>query len=65
MIKMSKHKLRLVISYESSGGMGEHDAIEEGLINYIERSQEIMVERYGGEEEDYRKFTVESVYVYP
>jgi hypothetical protein len=37
--KTLKHKLRLIVSYESAGGMGEHDAIEEGLRNLIETKE--------------------------
>jgi hypothetical protein len=30
------HYIKLVVSYKSAGGMGEHDAIEEGLRGIIE-----------------------------
>jgi hypothetical protein len=36
---MQKKYIHLVVSYESAGGMGEHDAIEEGLRTRIESSR--------------------------
>jgi hypothetical protein len=36
---MTKHYLKILVSYESAGGMGEHDAIEEALRNTIERKE--------------------------
>jgi len=33
---MRKARIKLVVSYESAGGMGERDAIEEGLRAIIE-----------------------------
>ena len=36
MVALDKHLILLVVEYETAGGHGEHDAIEEGLQGMLE-----------------------------
>ncbi len=58
---MKKHYISLIVSYESAGGMGEHDAIEEGLRTRIEssRATKFTVESLGGISEEEAKKIIE------
>lgn len=38
---MKKDYVQVIVSYETAGGMGEHDAIEEGLRVRIESARAI------------------------
>lgn len=53
---MSKNYIMVIVSYETGGGHGEHDAIEEGLRGRIEGS---LNELIGIEMEVHPPFKVE------